>query len=931
MRFIRLHGRALLIAAAVIAVTLGCMITSEEADAETWGAWTVTTPATCYAAGVETRTSTQNASHSETRSIPKLTGSACDAATGGNNTDTETWSSWVTTTPATCSAPGAETRISNQNANRSETRTIPRLTGAACETSEPPATPPVQYESVTAGGKTWMKYNLNIATENSRCYGDNGANCDKYGRLYTWEAARTACPAGWRLPSRQEWQSLVDAAGGDAAGGVKLKTTGGWYDNGNGTDALGFSALPGGYLNASGAFTGGGNVANWWTDTEYNDVQAWYRGVFSDGGGAIEAARNKNSGHSVRCVQSDAPPVNPPVTPTPTTYPVTVASAGTGATGGGNYAAGAAVGIYAGAAPNGQTFKGWTAAGATLPNPNSALTTFTMPANAVTVTAVFEAQTPVTPAVYAVTVVSAGTGSSGGGNYTAGTTVTISAGTAPNGQIFKNWTAAGVTLSNPNSASTTFIMPANAVTVTANFETTTGGDNCTWGAWAVTTPATCTAPGVETRTCTQDASRKETRTIPQLTGADCNTGGGGNIAGGTNCTSAATCKTVQIGSQVWMAENLNISTADSWCYGGVGLSGGDGGIKTLTTSEVQANCAKYGRLYTWNAARTACPNGWKLPDTADWNRLVETAGGQRTAGKKLKQSSGWNNFSTNNGNGTDDYGFSALPGGVTIVSEGISINANAGYAGYWWTATESWAPSVLGDGRAYRQTMTYVSDNVSGNGSSDYAGESNGLSVRCIQGAAAPPPGNNNCTGAATCRSAAMPDGKVWMTENLNVATAESWCYGEGGQVDGGTTLTSSEIQANCKKYGRLYSWAAAKTACPAGWHLPTRDEWGALAIAAGGTGAYGNGGTAGTKLQTTTGWSVNRGTDDYGFSALPGGYRNYSGGTFGAAVYTGLWWTATEITDGSAYYRKIDYYNDYISEADYGKSSAISVRCVGN
>ncbi len=78
MNFIRPRKRTLLTAAATVALLLGCMIASEEADAETWGPWTVTTPATCSAAGVETRTSVKDASHKETRSIPKLTGSACD-------------------------------------------------------------------------------------------------------------------------------------------------------------------------------------------------------------------------------------------------------------------------------------------------------------------------------------------------------------------------------------------------------------------------------------------------------------------------------------------------------------------------------------------------------------------------------------------------------------------------------------------------------------------------------------------------------------------------------------------------------------------------------------------------------------------------------------------------------------------------------------
>ncbi|GBU21178.1 hypothetical protein R80B4_01067 [Fibrobacteres bacterium R8-0-B4] len=158
------------------------------------------------------------------------------------------------------------------------------------------------------------------------------------------------------------------------------------------------------------------------------------------------------------------------------------------------------------------------------------------------------------------------------------------------------------------------------------------------------------------------------------------------------------------------------------------------------------------------------------------------------------------------------------------------------------------------------------------------------------------------------------------MAENLNIATAESWCNGEGGQVRiGGNchatnengeaiecesyrTLSSSEIQANCSKYGRLYTWAAAKTACPNGWRLPTRDDWDRLAESVGGIrssdyGAYHDWSVAGKKLKSTSGWDDDyhgqsgNGTNEFGFSALPGGSR-YSDGVFGNVGEYGNWWT---------------------------------------
>jgi len=159
---------------------------------------------------------------------------------------------------------------------------------------------------------------------------------------------------------------------------------------------------------------------------------------------------------------------------------------------------------------------------------------------------------------------------------------------------------------------------------------------------------------------------------------------------------------------------------------------------------------------------------------------------------------------------------------------------------------------------------------------------------------------------------------KTWMAENLNYQTGNSWCY------DGNNS--------NCEKYGRLYDWSTAKTVCPTGWHLPSRDEWGALAIAAGGTYAYGDGGKAGTNLKSKSGWdNKGNGTDILGFSALPGGGHNFDGlGTY----VGGIWWTATEVSsriygNANAYGRNIGNHRDSANENEYDKRNGFSVRCV--
>jgi len=159
--------------------------------------------------------------------------------------------------------------------------------------------------------------------------------------------------------------------------------------------------------------------------------------------------------------------------------------------------------------------------------------------------------------------------------------------------------------------------------------------------------------------------------------------------------------------------------------------------------------------------------------------------------------------------------------------------------------------------------------------------------------------------------------GQTWMAENLNYQMTESWCYGNSAD--------------SCAKYGRLYTWDAAKAACPAGWHLPTRVEWADLTIAVGGTGTYGTGGMAGKVLKSASGWGSNssyNGTDAYGFSALPGGHNRGQNLELG---HSGYWWTAPEEGPRNfTYYRYMSYDIDYVGEDNNSNIfHAYSVRCL--
>lgn len=166
--------------------------------------------------------------------------------------------------------------------------------------------------------------------------------------------------------------------------------------------------------------------------------------------------------------------------------------------------------------------------------------------------------------------------------------------------------------------------------------------------------------------------------------------GNGSFSTMADSRDGQTYKTVTIGSQTWMAENLNLRTADSYCY-----------------SIDESYCAKYGRIYTWAAAmdsagswsangdgcgynktcsptypvRGVCPVGWHLPTKAEFETLFTAVGGISNAGKMLKTTSGWEY----SGNGTDDYSFSALPAGFRYRNGNFG---NVGYESHFWCSTE---------------------------------------------------------------------------------------------------------------------------------------------------------------------------------------------------------------------------------------------------
>ncbi|SIO40927.1 fibrobacter succinogenes major paralogous domain-containing protein [Fibrobacter sp. UWB11] len=443
-------------------------------------------------------------------------------------------------------------------------------------------------------------------------------------------------------------------------------------------------------------------------------------------------------------------------------------------------------------------------------------------------------------------------------------------------------------------------------------------------------------------------------------------------------------------SQVWMAENLNYADSvktpslkgGNWCY-----------------NNEEKNCKVGGRYYSWAAAidsvalandskeplvcgygkkcgldravQGICPDGWHLPSIYEWGLLSVALGNAPVSGEPLKALTGWNYAGTPDNNGTDLYGFAALPTGRRIsATKWEKVGSDV----YYWSATEYSA----NDGRYFNINNVYTNSYTYQNS------KSYGQSVRCVKGDPSTAPVRPSSSSSDTegwswdvpkearlnpkikydsmvdprdkqvykVVKIDVPDtnySQVWMAENLNYADSvktpslkgRNWCY--------------NNDEKNCNVGGRYYTWAAAidsvalandpkepldcgygKTCglnhsvqgiCPDGWHLPTLREWSLLCE------AIGDYSTCGKPLKALSGWDYagtpnNNGTDKYGFASLPTGRRlsATSWEKVGSDVY---YWSATEYSaDDGRYFNINNIYTQTYTYQNY-KYYGQSVRCV--
>ena len=379
-----------------------------------------------------------------------------------------------------------------------------------------------------------------------------------------------------------------------------------------------------------------------------------------------------------------------------------------------------------------------------------------------------------------------------------------------------------------------------------------------------------------------------------------------------------TYKTVKIGTQWWMAENANYETNDgSFCY-----------------KDDQKNCNAYGRLYTWDAANEVCPEGWRLPSIADFDTLIAAIVGGDIAKKSasctmLKSTEDW----PPTYGGSDIFGFNALPAGIKN-GETYQWNVSGGslYEAVFWSSTA----------KKNEESEIYVLElsGIDGYARTEFSRDKNTYahSVRCIK-----EPNSLSSSSVASSSSVSSSsqssssektekcygkeytpsthfcddrDGSIyryfttefvtWMAENLKYETQESYC--------------PEDETEKCEKYGRLYTWEAAKVACPSGWHLASSNEYGQL--------RYDVGNVANRLMSES--WN---GQDGIGFDALPAGYRYSSGSGYNYVGSRAYFWTSTSETDASASYVKIEYSTTnggyvFNSVPQGDRKEAYSVRC---
>ena len=395
-------------------------------------------------------------------------------------------------------------------------------------------------------------------------------------------------------------------------------------------------------------------------------------------------------------------------------------------------------------------------------------------------------------------------------------------------------------------------------------------------------------------------------------------------------------KTVTYGKQTWMAEDLLYEVVnDEGCFR---LYCQGNGLYTWKTAVGDA----YAQENQKGPVRGICPIGWHLPDTTEWNTLIAFLGGKNLAGNVLVS--------------TADNGFSA----IADLGMGMCKEDQPGFCG---SATGFWSTVKDNEDDKYAYGMfviTYVGDESEVTFQPEIRRET--MPIRCVMDEVVQENASVGGTeaGAEKVENAAVMDSivdsrdgqtyrttkigdQVWMAENLNYKTAGSFCYHDSTQY--------------CEKLGRFYTWGSAmdsigafsanskgcgsgtscfptypvRGVCPAGFHLPTLEEWKTLVATAGGGYAAASKLVSAKRLGTGFNW-VDEGSDDYGFSAYPSCNMMYDGRS-GFCNPPVNYWSSIESSIGGVYHMNLRNSSDYngrgVGFSSIEKYFAFTIRCV--
>ena len=592
------------------------------------------------------------------------------------------------------------------------------------------------YKTVKIGDQIWMAQNLNYKSDNSYCYNDSAKYCSEYGRLYTWADAMESCPAGWHLPSKDEFVILANIAGGSSKAGKPLMAKDGWNGNGGGYDTYSFAALPGGARGEDGEYTFLGEQGSFWLASEEA-----FRFVANNMPLYI-SLNNRGRGLSVRCLKdaeqlssSSSAKENSSSSEEVSVLPVCKTAESDDCEYGSLIDA-----------RDGQTYKTvkigdqwWMAENLNFDYNVGSAKSYCYDQSKLNCDKYGRLYTWAA----AMDSSAAFSNSAAGCGYLVDCSLSYPVrGVCPEGWILPdstdmvklikavgNYSVAGGTLRSVSQGGTdgygfNFMMAGmrnnsgNYVNKDAigylwtshprgrynadhilfeKVESARYYNNYRYNSFSVRCIQNTSAANASSSSKNGSSSSAESVSSSSLQSSSSVISV--SIASMTDSRDGQTYKTVKIGDQVWMAQNLNFETDSSFCY-----------------NDEDSNCAKYGRLYRWAVAGSVCPSGWHLPSKTEWETLFSAVGGESPAGTALKSSSGW----SSGGNGTDDFGFSALPAGELDDD----IYSGKEQRTFIWSSTKGDSELV-----AYALHLYYEY----GAAIFGYYNKDFGFSVRCIQ------------------------------------------------------------------------------------------------------------------------------------------------------------------------------------------------------